>query len=398
MNGHVTKKGNKYYVVIELGRDAMGKRQRRWFGGYDTKKAAQAALVEKLHDLQTGQFHEETDMTIAEFLQQWLDHKQSQVRPSTLRSYSWHVRHHIIPYIGHVKISKLTPVMLQKLYTDLQKAPRKDGKPGVVSNRSILHAHLVLHEALDRAVKWGLTPRNVCELVDPPRPRKVDMQVWDIEHVNRFLSVAQEDRYYIAFVLAIMTGLRKGEILGLRWSDVDFSSKLITVRQNLSYVHGQFYFLEPKTAHGRRAVAISDPIIEALNIHRIRQEEERLKAGPLYRDHGLVVQTEVGTPVSPRNLDRSWYNLLGKCDVPRIRFHDLRHTHATLLLKQGVHPKIVSERLGHANIGITLDTYSHVLPNLQQSAVDQLSELISVSKHVKKYISEHEGQKNGRRS
>ena len=397
MNGHVTKKGSKYYVVIELERDVNGKRRRKWFGGYKTKKEAQAALVQKLHELQTGQFIEESDITIAEFLQQWLEHKRSQVRPATLRSYEWHIRHHILPYIGHIKVSKLTPVILQKLYSDLQKAPRKDGKPGAVSNRSILHAHLVLHEALERAVRWGLVPRNVCDLVDPPRPQKVDIQVWDIEHVNRFLNAAKDDRYYIAFLLAITTGLRKGEILGLRWIDVDFASKLITVRQNLSFVHGQFYFLEPKTAHGRRAVALSDPIIVALQRHRERQDEERQRAGTLYQDHGLVVQTELGFPVSPRTLDRSWYGLLKQCDVPKIRFHDLRHTHATLLLKQGVHPKIVSERLGHANIGITLDTYSHVLPNLQQSAIDQLSELISV-KEDSPGLANSDGQKDDRSS
>ncbi|MDI9261270.1 site-specific integrase [Alicyclobacillus sendaiensis] len=378
MNGHVTKKGSKYYVVIELERDANGKRRRKWFGGYKTKKEAQAALVQKLHELQTGQFIEESDITIAEFLQQWLEHKRSQVRPATLRSYEWHIRRHILPYIGHIKVSKLTPSILQNLYITLQKAPRHDGKPGSVSNRSILHAHLVLHEALERAVRWGIIPRNVCDLVDPPRPQKVDIQVWDIEHVNRFLLAARNDRYYIAFLLAITTGMRKGEILGLRWIDIDFASKLITVRQNLSFVHGQIYFLEPKTARGRRAVALSDPIIEALKRHREIQDAERHRAGVLYEDHGLVVQTELGHPVTPRALDRSWYSLLKQCDVPKIRFHDLRHTHATLLLKQGVHPKIVSERLGHANIGITLDTYSHVLPNLQQSAIEQLSELISV--------------------
>lgn len=396
MNGHVTKKGSKYYVVIELERDANGKRRRKWFGGYKTKKEAQAALVQKLHELQTGQFIEESDITIAEFLQQWLEHKRSQVRPATLRSYEWHVSHHIVPYIGHFKLTKLTPTILQKLYSDLQKAPRSDGRPGTISNRTILHAHLVLHEALERATRWGLVPRNVCDLVDPPRPQKVDVQVWDIEHVNCFLSVAQQDRYYIAFLLAIMTGLRKGEILGLRWIDVDFSSKLITVRQNLSFVHGQFHFLEPKTAHGRRAVAISDPIILALQIHKERQEEERRRAGALYHDHGLVIQTELGTPVSPYTLDSIWYKLLKQCDVPKIRFHDLRHTHATLLLKQGVHPKIVSERLGHSNIGITLDTYSHVLPNLQQSAIDQLSDLISVHS-APPNLAKSDGQKEGRR-
>ena len=246
MNGHVTKKGSKYYVVIELERDANGKRRRKWFGGYSTKKAAQAALVQKLHELQTGQYIEESDVTVAEFLQQWLEYKSSQIRPSSLRSYESHIRHHIVPYIGHIKISKLGPMIIQKFYLDLQKGPRNDGRAGNLSSNSVRYAHVILHEALEQAVRWGLISRNVCDLVDPPRPQKTDIQVWDIEDINRFLEVARSSRYYIAFLLAIMTGLRKGEILGLRWRDVDFATKLITVGKTSVMCMGSFIFSNPR--------------------------------------------------------------------------------------------------------------------------------------------------------
>lgn len=370
MAGHVEKRGKTYRVILDIGRDNNGKRIRKVFSGFTTKKEAQAFLAEKEHELNTGIFVEPSNETVESYLLSWLSDKKAQVRPTTFRSYDWLVRNHIIPRIGRIQLSKLKPVHLQNMYTSMQ----SDGSP--LSARSVLHAHLVIHQALDRAVKWGMIPRNPADAVDPPRPKNKEMSVWDEEQVRRFLEAARKDRYYVAFLLAVMTGMRKSEILGLRWKDIDMDKGTISISQTRVYTGKGSAFSEPKTDHGKRSIAIPPMVVEALRQHRRTQLQERLKAGPAYQDTDLVVATSVGTPLTHRNLDRSWYRLLEVAEVPRIRFHDLRHTHATLLLKAGVHPKVVSERLGHANIGITLDTYSHVLPGLQEAAALMLEDVL----------------------
>lgn len=368
MKGHVRKRGNKWSFVIDIGRDeSTGKRRQKRFSGYNTKKEAEKALAQKINELNTGQFVDAAKETIDEYLSAWLEDKKTQVRPGTWKSYRWLVNR-VVEHIGKIKLADLKPQHLQKLYNQLQTGE----KP--LSARSVLHAHLIIQEALDRAIKWGMVHRNVAEAVDAPRPKKVEMCVWDAKEVRKFLEVAKEDRYYIAFLLAITTGMRKGEILGLRWKDIDFEKNTLSVRQTFARAEKGHDFQEPKSSSGLRSIALPPGTMEALRLHKVQQAKEKLKAGSLYQDMGMVVATSHGTPVLSRNLDRTWFRLMEKAGVSRIRFHDLRHTHATLMLKNGVHPKIVSERLGHSNISITLDTYSHVLPGLQEAAARQFDE------------------------
>ncbi len=369
MKGHIRKRGNKYAVILDIGRKEDGSRNRKWFSGFDTKKAAQKFLNEKLHEIDTGKFVEVTKETMKEYFAAWLEDKKTQVRPSTWKSYRWLINR-MVEHIGKIKMADLKPQHLQKMYNQLQKGE----KP--LSARSVLHAHLIIQEALDRAMKWGMIHRNVAEAVDAPRPKKIEMSVWDAEEVRKFLEVAKEDRYYIAFLIAITTGMRKGEILGLRWKDIDFEKNTLSVRQTFARAEKGHDFQEPKSSSSFRSIALPPDTIEALRLHKVQQAKEKLKAGSLYQDMGMVVATSVGTPVLSRNLDRTWFKLMEKAGVSRIRFHDLRHTHATLMLKNGVHPKIVSERLGHSNIGITLDTYSHVLPGLQEAAAKQFADAL----------------------
>lgn len=380
MKGSVFKRGSKWAFVVDLPRNDAGKRQQKKKGGFNTKKEAEAALAKLIADIERGLYTETSKTSFGSYLENWLQDKRANIRKSTFRSYEWLVKKHIIPHIGRVELAKLTPAHLQRLYTKLQQ------KENPLSNRSILHAHLIIQEALDRALKWGIISRNVAKAVDPPRPKKVDFKVWSEDDVRRFLETAKEDRYYIAFLLAITTGMRKGEILGLRWQDVDMEKGIISVRQTLSYTGKGSEFQAPKTDHGKRAIALPSQTIEELRRHRVKQAEEKILAGPLYKDHGIVVATQVGTPVTARNLDRSWYKLREEAGVPEIRFHDLRHTHASLMLLQGIHPKIVSERLGHANIGITLDTYSHVMPGLQEAAALQFGDAIFGAPKSKKSV------------
>lgn len=215
-----------------------------------------------------------------------------------------------------------------------------------------------------------MVSKNVVDLVDRPKAVKEEMQVWDNEQSLTFLKQAKTDRLYVAFLLALTTGMRQGEILGLRWKDVDLEKGILYVKQTLSH-DGQKFSPLPKTAAGRRSITIPSEVIHDLKKHKSMVTDEKRACGQSYTDNNLVVCTTLGTPQSPRNLNRTYQRLLKTVDVPKIRFHDLRHTHATLLLVQGVNPKVVSERLGHATIKITLDTYTHVLPSLKKDVAEE---------------------------
>ena len=372
MKGHVRKRGSKWCFVVDVGKDANGKRIRKWVSGFDTKKEAEKAMTAKLQEIHSGLYVEPAKETMESYMTTWLADKASQVRPSTYRGYAWLINRHIIPGLGRIKISDLRPQHLQTFYRNLQ----KQEKP--LSNRSILHTHMILHEALDRALKWGLIARNVADAVDPPRPETKQNRIWTPEDVRRFLEANEKEdpRFFAGFVLGIMVGMRKGEILGLRWSDIDWKQSVAHINQSLTWVNGGPRFLEPKTDRSRRAVALSPETIEVLKKHRSHQAPERLLYGQAYQEYDLVLCRVDGRPVHPRTFDAAWYRALDRADVPRIRFHDLRHTHASLLLAQGVHPKIVSERLGHSTINVTLDIYSHVLPGLQKEVANQFDDVI----------------------
>ncbi|MFB5193176.1 site-specific integrase, partial [Alicyclobacillus fastidiosus] len=363
MRGHVRKRGNKWCFVIDVGKDENGKRIRKWFSGFETKKEAERAMAAKINEVESGGYIDPTKETIEQYFKRWLSDKQAQIRHGTYRKYAWLVNRHIIPGLGNLGLSDLKPFHLQSFYTKLSKAENP------LSNRSILHAHLIIHEALDRAVKWGLVARNVSDAVDPPRVEPKRGQVWTAEQALHFLNVTKreplEQRYWIGFLLAIMTGMRKGEILALKWEDIDWETGFARINRTLTFVSGEPLFQEPKTDRGRRSIALSPETMDALKHHKTRQARERLQYGPAYRDHDLVIAREDGRPMFPRTFDGAWYRSIERAQVPKIRFHDLRHTHASLLLQQGVHPKVVSERLGHSTINITLDIYSHVLPSLQ---------------------------------
>lgn len=224
-------------------------------------------------------------------------------------------------------------------------------------------------------MKWQLVSRNVAEFADPPSIRKKEILPLEAEEVKLFLHYANEDRLYIAFLLAVTTGIRRGELLGLRWKDIDMDAKTASIRKNLVLINNKPVLQEPKTNGSVRMITLPSMAINALKDHKQMQDQEKLQAGFAYQDHDLIIATSLGTPISPRNLLRSFKRILNKGNLPKIRFHDLRHTHATLMLKQGEHPKIVSERLGHSNTRITMDIYSHVLPNMQKEAVERFEKI-----------------------
>jgi integrase len=384
MKGHVRKRGSKWCFVLDIGTDpTTGKRKQKWFSGFKTKKEAEKAMIDKMHELEQGMYVEPSKTTIKEYFEQWLeDYAKSALRPTSFQTYYTLIHQHIIPSIGHITLQQLQPMHLQRFYNEQLQRGRVDGKGGL-SSQSVVKLHVIIKSALGHAVKWQLINRNVADLADPPAIRKRDIITLEADEVTHFLELAKESRYYIAFLLAISTGLRRGEILGLRWKDIQFEEKRASIQKNLVVVKGTPLLQEPKTKGSKRSISLPTTTVDALRKYKKVQAQEKLKQGALYQDNDLIVTTRFGTPVNPRHLLRSFYNLIKKANLPSIRFHDLRHTHATLMLQQGVHPKIVSERLGHSNTRITMDIYSHVLPSMQEEAVDQFEEMFLKNSHSK---------------
>ena len=284
------------------------------------------------------------------------------VKPVTFESYAHLVHVHIAPALGRVKLKALSPAHLQGFY----RAKLDAG----LSPRTVQYLHVVLHRALKQALRWGLVPRNVSEAVDPPRVRREEIRPLSPAQARTLLETARDDRLEALYVLAVHCGLRQGELLGLKWDDVDLERGTLQVRRTLS----GGTFTAPKTAKSRRTVRLKQSALEALRRHLERQLVEIDRAGPLWQENGLIFATERGTPLNRHNLgSRSFKPLLKRAGLPQsTRFHDLRHTCATLLLVQGIHPKVVQELLGHSNVGITLDTYSHVLPNMGDAAAEAM--------------------------
>jgi len=304
------------------------------------------------------------------FLDDWLEAIVHSVRPRTWARYSEYVRLHVAPMLGSRSLNDLTPRDIQGLYS------RKMSEG--LSARSVLHLHRVMRRALAHAVRWRVIEANPADLVEPPRPEPQEMRALSSNEARRVLEAAAGDRLEALYVLAITTGMRQGELLALRWRDVDLNGRSVRVTSSLQYIPGEGLRLSsPKTARSRRNVLISELAAAALLGHRERQDAER-RDSTIWEDNDLVFPNSRGRPMYATNLiERSFTHLLEKARVPRVRFHDLRHTAATLLLGQGVHPKVVSEMLGHTNISITLDLYSHATPTMQREAAGAFDSLLS---------------------
>lgn len=319
-------------------------------------------------DADLGIVFDAENQTVGEYLQSWLtDNVRDTVRESTYDSYERTVRVHLIPPFSHVKLAKLTPQHIRRLYREkLDKG---------LAPRTIQYAHTLLKKALKQAVRDGMIPRNPAEAVDPPQIQRDELQPLSAAQVRALLETASEagERLEALYTVAVHTGLRQGELLGLCWEDVDLGAGTLQVKRVFSTTGA---FTAPKTAKSRRKIALSRTAVEALKAHRKRQLKERIEKAGLWEDQGLVFASEVGTPLSRHNLTRSFKRLLQRAELPDVRFHDLRHTAATLLLSRNVHPKYVQEMLGHSTIAITLDTYSHVMDGMDGGTASAMDDAL----------------------
>ena len=376
MRGSTKKRGSKWYIILDEGRAEDGRRRQRWISGFTTKAAAQARLTELLASAATGAYVPPSKNTVAGFMVQWLDARRSQLRPSTMYGYAKIVRAYITPEIGTVALQRLTGARINAFYNTLLEHGRAAGK-GALSARTVGHVHRVLRRAMRDAVRWRLLSTNPVDLADPPKAQATAMKVWTPEELRRFLASVQGDRLSALWTLAATTGARRAELLGLRWQDVNLDAGRLSIRQTLNDVGNRLVIGEPKTARSKRTISLDATTVDALREHRRRQNAEIMAFGRAdWPPHDLVFTTEIGEPVRPAWLTRTFQQRVKVAGVPKIRLHDLRHTCASLMLAAGIPAKVASERLGHAAIAITLDTYSHVMPAMEQDAADKVGAIV----------------------
>jgi integrase len=359
--GSISRRKDGLYMARYTVQTADGPKRRTIYGKKgESREDVAAKLTKAMADRDGGITYDAGKLTVEEHLRRWLsDSVRDTVRQRTYERYESIVRVHLIPAIGRIKLKTLTPAHVRALY----RAKLDAG----LAPRSVLHIHRTLSKALKQATDDGLIPRNAAGLVKPPRPRREEIQPLDSEQVRALFETARGDRLEALYVVAVTTGMRRGELQGLKWEDLDLEAGTLQVRRTLSEPKGGWIFEAPKSGKGR-SIRLTRRAMSALREHRKRQLEERMGKAGLWSDHGLVFPSAIGTPISGGNLNRSFKVLLKRADLPAVRFHDLRHTCATLLLRQGVNPKFVQELLGHADISLTLNVYSHVLPDMGDAA------------------------------
>ena len=334
-----------------------------------TQTEARTWLRTTLNQVDNGITFLGAQMELGKYLEQWLVTVKTSVRPRTYDQYRQIATGHITPVVGRIKLKDLRPDHIQSLYNNKLKSG--------ISTRTVRMIHAVLHIALNQALKLGLIGRNPSDAVIKPKLIKKEMKTLTDIQVQTLLLAARGTRLEVLYQLAVTTGLREGELLGLKWADLDWVTRHVKIQRQLQWLSGQgLVFSEPKSASGRRVIVLGTTTIEKLREHFQRQQWERLAAGDRWVENDLFFPTTLGTPSNWRSLVRSFKKLLQTSGLPNIRFHDLRHTAATLMLQQGIHPKVVQERLGHSQISLTLNTYSHVLPNMQEDAAEKIDQLI----------------------
>ena len=364
---------SSWSFVVDVGHDA-GLRQQRSRSGFATKREAVAAMNELQQAALRGSFVAPSRLTVAEYLEQWLPSARARLRPGAYDACELHALTYITPRIGDIMLQALTPRRVKALYAELRQNGRTRGGGGLAP-KTVHNVHRTLSRALGDAVNDRLLESNPA-LGAHRQPASPEMPTWSAEQLRAFLDHVADDDHAALWRLAATTGIRRGELAGLRWNDVDLQLGRITVVRQRAKGAGTVESGPTKTRRSRRLVSIDERTAELLKDHRRTQNQRWHTLGTEYHDHGLVFCLYDGRPLHPDRLTQMFRDRCGSAGLPYIKLHGLRHTHATLMLRAGVHPKVVQERLGHSSIAITLDTYSHAIPSMQEDAAARAAALI----------------------
>ena len=361
--GSIYRRKDGYWVGQYGVETATGRKTRYIYG--KRREEVREKFTKAIADRDGGLVYDADNLTVGEYMDRWLnDSVRDTVRQRTWERYEQFVRVHLTPALGKIKLAKLTPAHVRGLYRDKLNSG--------LAPRTVLHIHRAFSKALKQAAADGLIPRNPAAPVKPPQPRGEEIRPLNREQVRVLFEAASGDRLEALYIVAVTAGLRRGELQGLQWDDLDLDAGMLQVRRTCSEPKGGHIFEAPKSGKGRN-VRLTQSAVAALRMHRRRQLEERMYKADLWQEQGLVFPSTVGTPLWGGNLNRAFKATLQRAGLPKsTRFHDLRHTCATLLLKQGVNPKFVQELLGHADISLTLNVYSHVLPDMGNATADAM--------------------------
>jgi integrase len=374
MRGHLRERSPGHWaIVIDVRDPQTGERKRRWHSFKGTKREAQREAARLISEVDKGTHVDPSRMTVAAFLERWIEHMQGQVSPRSHERYAELCRKNLAPLLGALALTKLQPAQISQAYAKALASGRRDGAGGL-SARTVTHMHRVLREALQQAVRWQMLARNPADAVKPPKVERKQMSVLDTDATAELITAAQGSSLAVPILFGVLCGLRRGEIVALRWRNVDLDRGQISVVASTEQTDAGCREKEPKSGHGR-TVALASLMVEELRGHRLRQAEALLALGVRLTDDHHVVARADGQALQPRSLTHAFVKFVRERGL-QIRLHDLRHSHATHMLASGVHPKIAQERLGHSSVGVTLDLYSHVLPGMQAEAVARVDDAL----------------------
>src|SRR5215813_6092931 len=374
MRGHIRERSPGHWaIVIDVRDPQTGERRRRWHSFTGTKRQAQVECARLVSELQNGTRIDPSKMTVAAFLERWIEHMQGQVSPRSHERYAELCRKNIVPLLGGLTLTKLQPAHISAAYAKALTSGRRNGKGGL-SARTVTHMHRVLREALQQGVRWQMLARNPADAVRPPKVERQQMSVLDTDATAELIEAARETPLFMPIMLGVRCGLRRGEVVALRWRNVDLERSQISVVASAEQTDRGVREKEPKNGKGR-TIVLSGTEVEELRSHRVRQAQGLLALGIRLTDDHHVVAREDGQPLQPRSLTHAFIKFVRRHGF-QIRLHDLRHSHATHMLASGVHPKIAQERLGHSSVSVTIDLYSHVLPGMQAEAVSKVDAVL----------------------
>ncbi|MGM0807572.1 MAG: tyrosine-type recombinase/integrase [Bacillota bacterium] len=368
-------KGYSWSYTIDLGKDPhTGKRRQKTKRGFSTKGEAQSAAALLTTQLQSGEYIEPNKTNFKDFFEDFIEnHYKPKVAPSTSLRAEVVLRNHIAPSLGNIQIQNLKAVHLDKFYSE----KLKEG----LAHSYIRMMHDLISMTLDKAVLWEMIPKNVAKNAEPPKRKKSKFDVWTLSELETFLEGIKHIRYYQLYLLAAHTGMRKGEVIAIRWKDLDLEKGYVRVSRTFTFDNFKPTFTTPKTESSIRNIKLPESVLKEMKAYRIRKKEECLSLGVPFNEDDLIFTTRTGNPVMPSQVQKDFDKWIKKLELSPIRFHDLRHSHATILiLELNVNIKAVSERLGHSNIKMTLDTYSHVLPQTEESLAETLDAAIQLAK------------------